>query len=62
MALINFKILPGIDKQNTTKGAENRWIDSDNIVLDTVYQKKLVAGHHSSMKALLVLLEVNTRL
>ena len=31
MALIDFKILPGIDKQNTTKGAENRWIDSDNV-------------------------------
>ena len=31
MALIDFKITPGIDKQNTTKGAENRWIDSDNI-------------------------------
>ena len=31
MALINFDIIPGIDKQNTTKGAENRWIDSDNI-------------------------------
>tara|TARA_E500000318_G_scaffold533_1_gene723 strand:+ start:562 stop:2748 length:2187 start_codon:yes stop_codon:yes gene_type:complete len=31
MALLDFKILPGIDKQNTTKGAENRWIDSNNI-------------------------------
>ena len=31
MSLLNFKILPGIDKQNTTKGAEDRWIDSDNI-------------------------------
>ena len=31
MALINFDIIPGIDKQNTTKGAENRWIDSDNV-------------------------------
>jgi len=31
MALIDFKILPGIDKQNTTRGAENRWIDSDNV-------------------------------
>ena len=46
MALINFDIIPGIDKQNTTKGAENRWIDSDNVVLDMDYQKKLVAGHH----------------
>tara|TARA_R110002012_G_scaffold204548_2_gene374278 strand:- start:2023 stop:4185 length:2163 start_codon:yes stop_codon:yes gene_type:complete len=31
MALLDFKILPGIDKQNTTKGAENRWVDSNNI-------------------------------
>ena len=31
MSLINFEIAPGIDKQNTTKGAENRWIDSDNV-------------------------------
>ena len=25
MALIDFKVLPGIDKQDTTAGAENRW-------------------------------------
>jgi len=31
MALIDFKVLPGIDKQDTTSGAENRWIDCDNI-------------------------------
>ena len=31
MSLINFEIAPGIDKQNTTKGAENRWIDSTNV-------------------------------
>ena len=31
MALLDFKILPGIDKQNTTKGAENRWVDSNNV-------------------------------
>ena len=31
MSLINFEIIPGIDKQNTTKGAENRWIDSSNV-------------------------------
>lgn len=31
MALLDFKILPGVDKQNTTKGAENRWIDSNNV-------------------------------
>ena len=31
MALIDFKVLPGIDKQNTDFGAEFRWIDSDNV-------------------------------
>ena len=31
MALVEFKFRPGIDKQNTSAGAENRWIDSDNV-------------------------------
>ena len=31
MALIDFKVLPGIDKQNTESGAEFRWVDSDNV-------------------------------
>ena len=31
MTLLNFQITPGIDKQNTTKGAENRWVDSNNV-------------------------------
>ena len=31
MALIDFKFLPGIDKQDTTVGAEQRWVDSDNV-------------------------------
>ena len=30
MALASFKFLPGIDKQDTPVGAENRWVDSDN--------------------------------
>jgi len=30
MALIDFKVLPGIDKQNTDSGAEFRWVDCDN--------------------------------
>ena len=30
MALIDFNVLPGIDKQDTTSGAEFRWVDSDN--------------------------------
>jgi hypothetical protein len=31
MALVDFKVLPGIDKQNTAAGAEQRWIDCDNV-------------------------------
>jgi len=31
VALIDFKVLPGIDKQNTDSGAEFRWIDCDNV-------------------------------
>ena len=31
MALIDFKFLPGIDKQDTSVGAEQRWVDSDNV-------------------------------
>jgi hypothetical protein len=31
MALIDFKVLPGIDKQNTDSGAEFRWVDCDNV-------------------------------
>jgi len=31
MALIEYNFLPGIDKQDTTAGAENRWVDSDNV-------------------------------
>ena len=31
MALIDFKFQAGIDKQNTSVGAENRWVDSDNV-------------------------------
>jgi hypothetical protein len=31
MALIEYNFLPGIDKQDTTVGAENRWIDSSNV-------------------------------
>ena len=30
MALLDFKVLPGIDKQDTESGAENRWVDCDN--------------------------------
>ena len=31
MALIEYKFKPGIDKQNTESGAENRWVNSDNV-------------------------------
>ena len=30
MALIDFKVLPGIDKQDTASGAEFRWVDCNN--------------------------------
>ena len=31
MALVEFNFRPGIDKQDTEAGAENRWVDSDNV-------------------------------
>ena len=31
MALIEYRFLPGVDKQSSDTGAENRWIDSDNV-------------------------------
>jgi len=31
MALVDFKLLPGIDKQQTQVGAERRWVSSDNV-------------------------------
>lgn len=31
MALLDFQFAPGIDKQNTTAGAEKRWVDCDNV-------------------------------
>ena len=31
MALVDFKLLPGIDKQQTQVGAERRWVDCDNV-------------------------------
>jgi len=31
MALIEYQFKPGIDKQNTESGAENRWVNSDNV-------------------------------
>ena len=31
MALLDFTVFPGIDKQNTSVGAEQRWIDCDNV-------------------------------
>ena len=31
MALLDFKFFPGIDKQNTEVGAEQRWVDCDNV-------------------------------
>jgi hypothetical protein len=31
MALVDFKLLPGIDKQQTQVGADKRWVNSDNV-------------------------------
>ena len=31
MSLVEFKLLPGIDKQQTQVGADKRWVDSDNV-------------------------------
>jgi len=31
MALLDFQFVPGIDKQNTTVGAEQRWVDCNNV-------------------------------
>ena len=31
MALIEYKFKPGIDKQSTEVGAEQRWVDSYNV-------------------------------
>jgi len=31
MALVEYKFLPGIDKQSSDSGAENRWVDSNNV-------------------------------
>ena len=52
MALVDFKILPGIDKQTTTAGAEQRWIDSDNVRFRYGLPEK-VGGWQSPVKNLL---------
>ena len=53
MALVDFKLLPGIDKQNTTAGAEQRWIDSDNVRFRYGLPEK-VGGWQSPVKKSLV--------
>ena len=53
MALVDFKIRPGIDKQNTTAGAENRWIDSDNVRFRYGLPEK-VGGWQSPIKKSIV--------
>ena len=45
MALLDFTFFPGIDNK-TTVGAEQRWVDCDNVSLDIYYQKKLAVGRH----------------
>ena len=53
MALVDFKILPGIDKQTTTAGAEQRWIDSDNVRFRYGLPEK-VGGWQSPVKKSIV--------
>ena len=31
MPLVDFKLLPGIDKQQTQVGADRRWVSCDNV-------------------------------
>jgi hypothetical protein len=53
MALVDFKIRPGIDKQSTASGAENRWIDSDNVRFRYGLPEK-VGGWQSPVKKSIV--------
>ena len=53
MALIEFPFAPGIDKQDTTVGAENRWVDSDNVRFRYGLPEK-VGGWQSPVKKSLV--------
>jgi hypothetical protein len=53
MALIDFKLLPGIDKQNTSAGAEQRWVDSDNVRFRYALPEK-VGGWQSPIKESIV--------
>ena len=62
MALIDFKVLPGIDKQDTTAGAEQRWVDCDNVRFRYGLPEKLVVGHHLLQIQLLELQEDNLHL
>ena len=45
MALIEYKFLPGVDKQSSDSGAENRWIDSDNVRFRYALPEKVGDGH-----------------
>ncbi len=53
MALVDFKILPGIDKQTTSSGAEQRWVDSDNTRFRYGLPEK-VGGWQSPIKTSMV--------
>jgi hypothetical protein len=53
MALVDFKILPGIDKQTTSAGAEQRWVDSDNTRFRYGLPEK-VGGWQSPIKTSMV--------
>ena len=53
MALIEFKFRPGIDKQDTEAGAENKWVDSDNVRFRYGLPEK-VGGWQSPIKKSIV--------
>ena len=41
MALVKATFAPGIDKQNTTYGAEGRWVGSKNVRFRTGLPEKI---------------------
>jgi hypothetical protein len=44
MALIDFKVLPGIDKQDTESGAENRWVECNYVRFSYGLPEKVGGG------------------
>ena len=59
MALITLDFLPGIDKQDTTKGAERRFVDSNNVRFRYGLPEKVGGWSSSYQTKLSVLSEHN---